>query len=78
MARLVGPFVGGVTLEIGLWVAFGVDAMTFVVASLIVLTLPRQRAARVAPATDRRGMWSEFGDAVEAMRALLVDLLRPV
>lgn len=44
ISRLVGPFIGGLTLELGLWAAFGIDAMTFAIAALIVLTLPRRRA----------------------------------
>lgn len=67
ISRLVGPFIGGITLEIGLWVAFGVDAMTFVVASIIVLGMPRRRPAPAS--TDRRSMRSELADAAAAMRA---------
>lgn len=69
-SRLIGPFIGGLTLEIGLWVAFGVDAMTFVVASLIVATLPRQREhLTVADRTVRPGLRAEFRAAIDAMRA---------
>lgn len=66
ISRLVGPFIGGITLELGLWVAFGVDAMTFVVASIIIATLPRQRMS-----SERGGHSSiraEFAEAVDAMR----------
>jgi MFS family permease len=70
ISRLIGPFIGGITLEVGLWVAFGVDAMTFVVASIIVLTLPRQRQpASEVHRDDRRSMRAEFAEAVAAMRA---------
>ncbi len=68
VARLVGPFIGGLTLEIGIWAAFGVDAMTFVVASVIVATLPRQRT-RTADADSRPTWRADFGEAVAAMRA---------
>lgn len=67
ISRLVGPFIGGITLELGLWVAFGVDAMTFVVATLIVLTLPRQRTSD--PSSGQASMRSQFAEAVAAMRA---------
>jgi len=68
VSRLVGPFIGGLTLEIGLWVAFGVDAMTFLVAAVVILALPRQRTA-AAPTTERPGMGGELAAAVTAMRA---------
>jgi len=73
VARLIGPFVGGITLEIGLWAAFGVDAMTFVVASAIVIALPRQRPSHVigidGTGPELPSMRAEFAAATSAMRA---------
>ena len=68
VARLVGPFIGGLSLEFGIWAAFGVDAMTFVVASVIIATLPRQRSAS-STAHERPSWRADFTEAVVAMRA---------
>lgn len=72
ISKLVGPFMGGLTLELGLWIAFGVDAMTFVVAAFIVLSLPRRERSVSTDSTDvpaTPSFRSEFRTAIVAMRA---------
>ncbi|MFN8051596.1 MAG: MFS transporter [Acidimicrobiales bacterium] len=75
--RLIGPFVGGLAIELGIWVAFGIDAATFTLAAIAVILLPRTRQQRQArakslaerPAASAATLRSDFTAALAAMRA---------
>ena len=74
--RLIGPFIGGLAIEAGIWAAFGIDAATFAIAAAAVLMLPRTRGRRQSrlaraqrTASNSPSIRHEFVEALVAMRA---------
>ncbi|HKY16649.1 MAG TPA: MFS transporter [Microthrixaceae bacterium] len=71
----VGPLLAGAAISLGVWLAFGVDAIIFVIAAIAVAVvgrLARRRHIELAPAPDeetREPLRREFAATFKEIRA---------